>query len=151
MAPRTLLLAAALLAAACDRGAGEPREQPAEERAADPRTSGRRGDRHQRAAARTAPAVKRVEGTLARAGEKQVVIRLPGEPEMTLRVAAGTTVTLNGRPARLDHLQPGAEIRAAYQTGQGGRPTAISIEARSPGKKDPAPPRAAAGGRPGGR
>lgn len=40
-------------------------------------------------------------------------------------------MTVNGRPAELERLREGAEVRAAYQAGDGGRPTALSIEVRS--------------------
>lgn len=105
---------------------------PAAERPSEGRTSVRRGDRHARAAARQSPKVKRVEGTLARSGPRQVVIRPAGRPELTLRVAPTTTVTLDGRPARADALREGVEVRASYETGSGGRPTAIRIEANAP-------------------
>lgn len=98
---------------------------------AAPGPGGGRGDRHARASARRSPTVKRVEGTLAHAGERSVVIRQAGAPELTLGVAPGTTITVNGRPARLEGLREGAEVRAAYRTGSGGRPTALSIEARA--------------------
>jgi hypothetical protein len=74
--------------------------------------------------------VNRLEGTVASAGERQVVIRRRGAPELTLRVAPHTAVTLDGKPARAAALREGAEVRAAYETG-GGHPTAISLEARS--------------------
>lgn len=144
------VLAWALAAAGCERAAG-PAPEPAPEAApgppAGPRASGRpdaagaggrRGDRHARAAARRSRVVKRVEGTLARADARQVVIRAPGAPPVTLRVAPSTTVMVGGRPAGVAALREGAEVRASYRPGDGGRPTAIAIEARDGGR--PAPP-----------
>jgi len=149
---RILSVCAAALVAACEERVEEPAEtrapsdearnaRPATERtipgrAGESQVSGRRGDRHARAAARKSPSVKRVEGKIARASERQVVIRPSGSPEMTLRVAPGTTVTVDGRPARVEALQQGAEVRAAYETGDGMRPTAITIEARSAAAKE---------------
>jgi hypothetical protein len=141
---------AALLAAACERDARGPAASPAApaERpaAADPpegeRASGRRGDRHARAAARRSPKVKRVEGTLSRADPKRVVIRAPGAAPLTLRLSPSTTVTLDGRPAGVETLPEGAEVRASYRVGGGGRPTALTVEAARPareGRREPAP------------
>jgi hypothetical protein len=109
-------------------GEGSPASaQQAGERA----PSLQRGDRHARAAARRALPVKKVDGTLARVDERQVVIRRRGGPQLALRVSPSTRVTVNGRPAQLRGLREGAEVRAAYQSGDGGRATALSIEARS--------------------
>jgi hypothetical protein len=113
-------------------GPGRPgaAAQDAEGAAERPGASGR-GDRHARAAARHARAVKRVDGTLARAGDRQVVIQRRGAPELSLRVTPDAAVTMDGKPARLEDVPEGAEVRAAYRTGNGGRPTALSLEARS--------------------
>ena len=97
-----------------------------------------RGDRHARAAARRSRVVKRVEGILADRDDRTVVVGRPGAPALTLRISPGTSVTLDGRPARADALPPGAEVRAAYRTGDGGRPTALSVEARRPAGAAPA-------------
>lgn len=145
----TAAVVAALVAAACGRGepAPDPVPAPAPEAAAErpdaTSTGGRRGDRHARAAARRSPKVKRIEGTLSKADERRVVIRAPGEAPVTLRVAPSTTVTVGGRPTRIDALREGAEVRASYRTGGGGRPTAIAIEARErpePERAEPEPP-----------
>jgi hypothetical protein len=76
--------------------------------------------------------VKVVEGTVTRAGARQVVIRPRGSAAVTLRVAPGTRVTLDGRPARADALRDGVEVRASYPAGGDTRPTALSSEARAP-------------------
>jgi hypothetical protein len=142
------VLAAALAAAGCERAAGPARApsaeavaparaEPADGRPDGVRTNGRRGDRHARAAARRSPGVKRIEGTLARADRRQVVIRAPGGAPLTLRVAPSTTVTLGGRPTPIEALREGAEVRASYRSG-GGRPTAIAIEARAAAERDEA-------------
>lgn len=143
------VLAAALLAslaASCELAASRPQPPhpaeasaplapaaapPARERPATARRTERRGDRHARAAARKAPQVKRIAGTVARADDRGVAIRAPGAAPVTLRVSPETTVTLDGRPARIDAVREGAEVRASYRTG-GGRPTAIAIEAVEP-------------------
>ncbi|HET8539703.1 MAG TPA: hypothetical protein VFL83_07510 [Anaeromyxobacter sp.] len=95
-----------------------------------------RGDRHARAATRQSRNVKRADGTLVRADGRTVVLAKPGAPPLTLRIAPGTRVTLDGRPARAEALPPGADVRASYQTGDAGRPTAVAIEAR----RAPEPP-----------
>jgi hypothetical protein len=118
-------------------GAAPPTEK-AEQRPADVRASERRGDRHARAEARRAPGVERVSGTVSRAGARTVAIRRTNAPPLTLRVAPGTTITMDGRPARLETLREGAEVRASYRPG-GGRPTAIAIEAQTPPPRDPRP------------
>lgn len=154
-------LAGAVLAAAgpaCERRAappGEPREAPQPAQATAPgsasagetaperpagaqegeRRSVRRGDRHARAEARRDPGVKRVTGTVARAGGRSVAIRSAGAPPLTLRVAPGTAITVDGRPAGPEALREGAEVRASYRKG-GGRPTAVTIDART--RRDPA-------------
>jgi hypothetical protein len=92
-----------------------------------------RGDRHARAAARRPAVVKRVEGRLARSDARTVVIGSADAPPLSLRIAPGTAVTLDGRPVRPEALPPGADVRAAYRTGEGGRPAAISIDARRGG------------------
>jgi hypothetical protein len=132
---RGVIVAAVAALASCERG-GEPRDASADAAQGPDRASGRpesaaRGDRHARAAARRSLTVKRVDGTVARVAERQLVIRRPGAPDLSLRVSSRTKVILNGRPADLDGLREGAEVRAAYQSGEGGRPTALTIEARS--------------------
>jgi hypothetical protein len=117
------------------RAAGDPGRAGAAARDAGgaaerPGASGR-GDRHARAAARHARPVKRVDGTVARTGDRQVVIQRRGAPELSLRVTPDAAVTIDGKPARLEDVPEGAEVRAAYRTGNGGRPTALSLEARS--------------------
>lgn len=141
---RTIGLALAAALVACgDHEAGAPRggdgrgartaERTAGGRASDGRgkRDPERGDRHARASARHAPRVEQVEGTLARVGERQVVISRRGAPDLTLHVPARASVTVNGRPDRLEALPEGAEIRAAYSSREGGRPTALSLEVRS--------------------
>jgi hypothetical protein len=135
---REVVLAVAVGLLSCGERSAEPRrsagaaeEAPPGRPASERPPSLERGDRHARAAARRTLPVKRVEGTLARVGERQVVIRRRGGPELSLRVSSRTRVTMNGRPADLERLREGADVRAAYQTGDGGRPTALSIEARS--------------------
>ena len=76
---------------------------------------------------------------LALLGDRVLVIDPAGAPPLTLRIAPGTVVTLDGRPARPEALPPGAEVRAAYRTGEGGRPTAIAVEARSASAPPAAP------------
>jgi hypothetical protein len=151
---RVLVLAAAL-ALGCERGGGERAAPPpayagvsgpATVRPDGTRASGRRGDRHARAASRRSRVVKRIEGKLARADGRLVVIRAPGAAPLTLRLAPGTTVTQGGRPAAIEALREGTEVRASYQTGGGGRPTAISIEAAPVGASAPAPAAEAGGG-----
>ncbi|HET7826566.1 MAG TPA: hypothetical protein VFK90_14625, partial [Anaeromyxobacter sp.] len=100
---RFVFLSAAAALLACERS-GEPREQSAPAAHGTDRASGRpegapRGDRHARAAARRSLPVKRVDGTLASVGDRQVVIRRRGAPDLSLRVSQRTRVTLNGRPA----------------------------------------------------
>jgi hypothetical protein len=145
------VLAAALLAAGCEGAAErEPRAPDAAPAAAVPkgerpdgeRTGGRRGDRHARAAARRSPRVKRVEGTLTSAARGRVVIRAPGAAPLTLRVAPSTAVTVGGRPAAIEALRAGAEVRASYRSG-GGRPMAIGIEVRGAPARREAEPREA--------
>ncbi len=134
-----IAFAAAAVLATCSRGGApeQPSGAPADrgavaargERPAAQRVSGHRGDRHARAAARLAPVVKKVEGTVARAGQREVVIRARGAPVMTLRVSPRTTVTVDGQPARADELTEGAPVRASYEDGGVVRATALSIEA----------------------
>jgi hypothetical protein len=136
------VLAALALAVGCERappGAAPapaatpaPPAPPEAERPAAAPPARRRGDRHARAAARQSRLVKVVEGTVARAGARQVVIRPRGAAAVTLRVVPGTRVTLDGKPARAAALREGAEVRASYQAGGDTRPTALSIEARAP-------------------
>lgn len=138
-------LAAALLAIACGGAGGDGPARDAAAPAAEPATpgtaplqsaergAGRRGDRHARAAARRPRTVKTVEGAVSQASDRLVVVRSPGRPPLALRVGPGTTVTVEGRPARAGALREGAPVRAAYRTGADGRPTALSIEARAAG------------------
>jgi hypothetical protein len=128
--------------AATSAGGAAPRAEETEQRPADARPSERRGDRHARAEARRDATVERVSGTVSRAGARSVAIRRDGAPPLTLRVAPGTAITVDGRPARLEALREGTEVRASYRPG-GGRPTAITIEAQTPRvpepRREPAP------------
>ncbi|BDG03677.1 hypothetical protein [Anaeromyxobacter oryzae] len=76
-----------------------------------------------------------VTGTVARADETRLVIRAPDRPDVTLRVSDRTTVKVDGQPASIDRLEEGTSVRASFQTGHGGRPTAITVEAQSPLEK----------------
>ncbi len=104
---------------------------------AAPRT-GPSGDRHARAEAHRPHQVKRARGKLARSDDRAIVVTRADGPPLTLRVAPGTSVTLDGRPARAEALPAGADVRAAYRTGDGERPTAITIEAQGPAEPKPA-------------
>lgn len=85
-----------------------------------------------RTAGRTPGGTQEIAGTVARADETRLVIHAPDRPDVTLRVSDRTTVEIDGQPASIDRLEEGTAVRASYQTGNGGRPTAIAIEARSP-------------------
>jgi hypothetical protein len=168
----TVLLLAATLAAACKRERGdrpaptEPQPTAAQEvgRSPSERPSapepGQRANRQRRAAAR-ASAVRHVAGTLERRSLERVVIRGPGEERVTLTIARGTAITLDGRAASVETLREGSAVRASYESGRGERPTALSIEGRSNGGQDarearPAAPQgtapsAGARGEPGGK
>lgn len=75
--------------------------------------------------------MKRVRGKVDRADDRALVIGTrDARPPLTLRITPGTLVTLDGRPSRAESLPAGADVRAAYRTGDGGRPTALSVEAR---------------------
>jgi hypothetical protein len=139
-----LSVAALVAVAACSRPAERPREEGRVdapvlaraarashgERAKEPlRPAAGRGDRHARAAAGRARPAKRIDGTLARLDGRLLVIRSPAGSELTLRTSPSTRVTLEGRPAELESLREGAEVRATYESG-GGRPAALSVEAR---------------------
>ncbi|HEX9309134.1 MAG TPA: hypothetical protein VF894_16690 [Anaeromyxobacter sp.] len=75
--------------------------------------------------------MREILGTVVRADDRQVVVRPRGARagDLALRVAPRTTVMVGGRAARPAELRPGADVRAAYRTIEGGRATAISIEA----------------------
>ncbi len=90
----------------------------------------RRANRQRRAAARSS-AVRHLAGTLERRSAERVVIHGPGEERVTLRIARGTEVTLDGRTARLESLPEGSAVHVAYESGRAGRPTALAIEGRS--------------------
>ena len=107
-----------------------------------PPRDARRGDRHARAAARRRTQVHRVDGRIARTGDRLVAIRSGGGAEVALRVAPGTAVTLGGLPAAPEALSRGADVSASYRSGGGGPPTAIRIDARAPEPPpEPASPR----------
>jgi hypothetical protein len=137
-----VLLLAAALAFACKREHDDGRA-PAEAQPTAAQQEGRspaegpsapepsqRANRQRRAAAR-ASTVRHVAGTLERRSMERVVIRGPGEERVTLRIARATEITLDGRPATLEALREGSAVRAAYESGRGERPTALSIEGRS--------------------
>jgi hypothetical protein len=72
--------------------------------------------------------VRDVEGTVARAGAGEVVVR-PAEGEaVTMRVGADTPVRVDGRVARAEEIPQGARVRAAY-TLEDGDPRAVRIDA----------------------
>jgi hypothetical protein len=81
---------------------------------------------------RTSATTEQITGTVARVDETRLVIRPPDRPEVTLRVTDRTSVTVDGRPASPARLLEGTEVRASYSTENGGRPTAVAIEAQSP-------------------
>jgi hypothetical protein len=128
----TVLAAACLAVAACsdhtqgERGqnqraqgaasgdGGQPAGQPA---AASPADAGR--------------TAQEIEGTLTRAATDQVVIRSQAHGDLALRLDDGTRITVDGQPASPDRLHEGVEVRAAYETAKGGRPTATFIQAES--------------------
>lgn len=85
-----------------------------------------------RTVGRTSSATQEITGTVARADETRLVIHTPDRPDVTLRVSDRTTVKVDGQPASIDRLEEGTSVRASFQTGTGGRPTAIAIEAQSP-------------------
>jgi len=140
----TVLLVTAALALACKRERADEKPQAEArptaaqeggrslaERPSSPEPS-RRANRQRRAAAR-AGTIRHIAGTLERRSSERVVIRGPGAESVTLRIARGTEIKLDGRPASLDSLREGSEVRAAYESGRGERPTALSIEGRTSG------------------
>lgn len=117
---RVWALSALLAAAACgDRGRGRDQEQPAQ------------GSPQAADAVRGDQGPQEIEGTLARAASHQIVIRSHDLGDVTLRVNDGTSIVVDGQPASPDRLQEGSPVRASFETGQGGRPTATRIEAQS--------------------
>ena len=143
--PAALALAtAALLACHKDDRGDRPQGAPAaedesrrEQREAQAQGEATPRASRQRRAAERATAVRKVAGTVEHATPYRVTIRAPGEPALGLRVAAGTKVTLDGRPTRAEALKEGTAVRAAYQTGGGAAATALSIEASSQARPPP--------------
>jgi len=70
------------------------------------------------------------QGTLVSAQSDQVQIRTQDQGVLKLQVTDSTAVTLDGKTATLTQLQPGADVRASYQS-VGGEDKALTIEATS--------------------
>jgi hypothetical protein len=87
------------------------------------------GDRASVEARTGGEAIQQIEGQVARASGDALEIRSPDEPSMTLRIVPETRVTMNGQPIGIELIQPGSDVLAAYDR-QGGKPTAITIQAR---------------------
>jgi hypothetical protein len=85
-----------------------------------------------RTVGRTPGGTQEITGTVARADETRLVIHTPDRPDVTLRVSDRTIVKVDGQPASIDRVEEGTSVRASFQTGTGGRPTAIAVEAQSP-------------------
>jgi hypothetical protein len=139
---RALGLAASLALAACeDEQPAGPRTEPDSPAAPQaPPPEARRGDRHARAAARHAPRLREVSGTIVRADGRRLAIRSGAGPEVTLRVGPGTAVTVRGRLAGVAALRPGDDVRASYQTAEGAPATALSVEVVPPPAAPARPP-----------
>lgn len=60
-----------------------------------------------------------IEGLLACADAGRKQVRLDTGTRLT--IDAETSITLNGRPSRLEDLPPGAEVRASYEQKDGQR------------------------------
>jgi hypothetical protein len=133
---------AAIAALGCERAPAprSPRGGPAAAaEAAPPAQPERRGDRHARAAAREAPRLREISGTVVRADGRRLAIRSGAGAELTLRVGPGTAVTVGGRRAPPAALRPGDDVRASYRTTEGGPATALSVEV-TPRPPPPPPP-----------
>ncbi len=69
-------------------------------------------------------------GTLVSAQNDQVQIRTQDQGLLKLQVTDATAVTLNGQSSSVSQLQPGADVRASFQTVDG-ESKALTIEATS--------------------
>jgi hypothetical protein len=130
--------AALLLAAACqnggqegqnrDRGSAPPVQGTAGDRGADAGGDARQAS-ERAGAPGSAQALQQVEGKIDRASAKEVVIRSTNQPSLTLEVGSDTKVTMDGERATAEQLQPGTDVRAAYQSSGGDTHRAVRIEA----------------------
>lgn len=124
----------AVLALACgDRTQGERGQNQPAQGARAPGAGQLAGTPDELPPAGQGRVAQEVAGTLTRAATDQVVIRSEAHGDLTLRVNDGTRITVDGQPASPDRLREGVEVRAAYETGGGGRPTATFIQAESAG------------------
>jgi hypothetical protein len=133
-------LAGSLAAPACRRSSSGGDARGAEQQQPGPAELARRERNAELEAAQVeqqpqgTTRVHEVSGKLLRAGADDVVLRRdddPQAPELRLRIAPGSPVTIDGRAARATDIAKGTEVRASYEgeTGANGPPTALRVEA----------------------
>jgi exonuclease VII large subunit len=71
---------------------------------------------------------KTVRGKAVTASNGEVLVRAPAQGDLRLKTTDSTTVTIDGKSASLDQIQPGHDVRATYQVVDG-QPVAVVIEA----------------------
>jgi hypothetical protein len=84
------------------------------------------------ATGRSPEGTQQITGTVRRADEARLVIHAQDRPDVTLRLTDRTSVTVDGQPAAPQRLLEGTEVRASFSTENGGTPTAVAVEAKSP-------------------
>jgi hypothetical protein len=71
---------------------------------------------------------KNVQGKAVAASNGELLLRAPGQGDLRLKTNDSTAVTVDGKSATLDQIQPGQDVRASYQVVDG-QPIALVIEA----------------------
>ncbi len=95
--------------------------------------------RQAREAASQGSGVQTVAGRIAEATPGHVVLQTPGGEEMPFRVDDRTRVVVGSQQRSAAEIQRGADARVAYSsTGDGGQPTALSIQVTPLGAQSPA-------------
>ncbi len=145
------LLAVGSTVVACDDRSPVPsggETAPSGDAPPDELPAARRGDRHARAAARHAPRLREVSGSIVRADGRRVTLRTGGGPELTLRIGPDTRVTIRGRRSSPRALRAGDDVRASYRSLEGGPATALSVDVAVPPPAVPPPAAAQPAGAP---
>ena len=105
-------------------------EQASRQQEQQAASTGEASRQQEQQAASTGQAQRTATGELVRADASEIVLRQEGgQPDLRLKVDAGTPVMVGGEQRSTSDLQEGMQVRASYEDQQG-EPRALRIEAQ---------------------